>query len=123
MDKLVSMKIEKDAAEKLYGEPTVGMPEMQYPYGLKICLDEASLSKLGIQELPEVGQKMTIEALVEVVSVSKYDTKQSGVDRKVDLQITDMELGEGTDAQEDAAEAAKAPLTAGAFYGAPEQRG
>lgn len=121
---MVSMKMEKDAAQKLYGEPTLGMPEMEYPYGLKICLDEASIQKLGLQEMPQIGAKMKIEAIVEVCAVSKYDTKESGQQRKIDLQITDMEIEKGEVEESKPVQAqGQPPISPNAFYGGPEYRG
>lgn len=57
------------------------------------------LLKLGISELPPVGTKFTLTAIVEVTSnVSREN--QEGRESNLDLQITDMELNaaERTDA-------------------------
>ena len=86
-----SMKVgkkEQSAVEKLYE------PEQQdYPYGLTIELDDETLKKLGITELPEIRNKMLLAANIEVRSTSE-SKNDSGRDHKnVSLQITDMELG------------------------------
>jgi hypothetical protein len=62
-----------------------------YPWGLSIYLDNETLAKLGITQLPDVGSKLTLTALVEVSSNSQRQT-QEGKTVNMDLQITDMEL-------------------------------
>lgn len=64
-----------------------------YPYGTRICLDDSSLKKLGISNLPPVGTKMTVKAIVEVCSTSEYDSVDGGARMSLDLQVTDIELG------------------------------
>jgi hypothetical protein len=76
-----------EVAEKESDEP-------QYPYGLCIHLEQDQLDKLGIKELPEVGAKMMLHANAYVKTVSEYST-QSGQDRRVELQITQLEISEG----------------------------
>jgi len=49
------------------------MPKMEkqkYPYGLTMHLDEEVMSKLGLKDLPEVGTKLVLAAVVNVESVS-----------------------------------------------------
>lgn len=62
-----------------------------YPYGLRVCLNEESLKKLGVSSLPSVGTTMRLEAVVEVCSASENQTAK-GSERNLDLQITDMQL-------------------------------
>lgn len=62
-----------------------------YPYGLCLYLDNESLAKLGITDLPDVGTRLTLHAIVEVTSNSQRQT-QDGKTVNMDLQITDMEL-------------------------------
>jgi len=93
MAKLVSLKLTpKEATE--YSDPTpANAPE--YSYGTKICLCADDIEKLGITEMPAVGQVMTIEARVEVCAVSAYEN-QGGADRNISLQITDMAITSGS---------------------------
>lgn len=63
----------------------------EYPYGLRVCLDGESMDKLGLKELPDVGTKMKLVAIVEVVG-ARIDKGQDREYKNVDLQITDMEL-------------------------------
>lgn len=62
----------------------------EYPYGLRIDLNNESLDKLGIKELPEIGETMVMMAKVEVVSVGSHAHKGGDKHRNVDLQITEM---------------------------------
>ncbi len=88
---LNSMKVTKSEAKKEFESVSVDTPE--YPYGLRIDLNNESLEKLGIADLPKVGEKMTVLAKVEVRSSSQSSYKE-GEDRKnVSLQITDMSVG------------------------------
>lgn len=118
---LKSMKIEKEAAEKMYGPATAVAEAPQYPYGLRLSLDNAALEKLGI-EMPEVGDKMKMLAQVEVVGTSAYDAKEGGKRLSVELQITDMGIKE-MEEKEESGEEVKPPPSPDAFYGAPEMRG
>jgi hypothetical protein len=65
----------------------------KYPYGTKICLDAQTLRKLAIGEgtIPQVGEKMMLNAQVEVVEVSKSED-QIEAGYSIELQITGMEF-------------------------------
>lgn len=64
-----------------------------YPWGLRIELNDESMKKLGMEKLPDVGEKMMLRANVVVERVSQNDTKE-GKRQDMSLQITEMELGE-----------------------------
>ncbi len=86
---LVSMKRAPDG-QPLHGLLAEG-PQEEYPYGLCVCLTEAEISKLNMA-MPKVGQEMELEAKIVVRSVSINNNAQTGIDRRVELQITDLEL-------------------------------
>lgn len=65
--------------------------EQEFPFGLRLHLNNETLDKLGM-EMPEMGEVMTLVARVEVVSLSENSSKESEDRKDVDLQITDMEL-------------------------------
>lgn len=65
----------------------------KYPYGLKLCLDEAILDKLDLDSLPKVGTRMVLSALVEVCSTSQRQESDGDKVRNLDLQIVKMGLG------------------------------
>ena len=99
MENMVPMKVDHEKAEESYEEKSLAVPQMDYPYGRKICLDETSIQKLGLGELPKVGAQMKVVALCSVVSVSSYQNSEDGPQRSIDLQITDMGLGEAKSAK------------------------
>jgi len=71
---MINMKMEKE--------------EMgEYSYGLCIRLDKEAMEKLSMKEMPKLGDKMMIHAMVEVKM-----TTESEYNRAVELQITDMEF-------------------------------
>jgi hypothetical protein len=87
---LVDMKLSPSDAqpEKDYGsEPS----KPEYPCGLRVCLDEVALQKLGIDKLPQVGESMMLQAKVEVCAVRQNES-QDGVERGIDYQIVAMSL-------------------------------
>lgn len=88
---MIDMKL-KPEAKTMLGEP-VQMDAPEYPYGLRICLDNDSLTKLGITELPAIDAEFKVTALACVVSVSQHESQGSDKPhRSVDLQIEMMEL-------------------------------
>lgn len=87
---MISMKTSKKDNE--VASDSMDAPE--YPYGLRIVLDNEILEKLGITALPEVGERMHLVAHVTVRSVSEYEHQGEGLLRSVELQITDMTVGE-----------------------------
>ena len=97
-DKLHSLKLEKGEYE---GPSMISSPE--YPYGLEICLDECTLEKLGIEELPKVGDMVMISAMAKVCAVSEREMRDDEMDRRMSLQITEMGLGAPKKAIEDEA--------------------
>ena len=89
MQKLVSMKIDKKAREKMAEPSTLLSDAPIYPYGLQLRLDEEALDKLGEDHLPEVGGTVMVLAKAKVTSVSSNES-DSGKRRNVELQITDL---------------------------------
>lgn len=87
-----NMKMSKEEAKEYGYNGSIAMDAPQYPYGLRIDLDDQSLEKLGIDKLPEVGSTMMIVARVEVQSVSSNKDYKGEPEQRLGLQITDMEL-------------------------------
>lgn len=78
--KLADMELDDD--ESLDAIMPIHMPERpKYPFGLKICLCEGELKKLGL-DLPGVGDVIDLRAFAEVTSVS-----DGAGGRRVELQI------------------------------------
>lgn len=96
---LVSMKMSPEEAKE-YGAIDIGEAP-QYPYGLSIDLDDDALEKLGITALPKVGSEMMITAKCVVKSVSSNQMQGGDAESRVCLQITDMDVGQTENAQND----------------------
>jgi hypothetical protein len=71
----------------------------KYPYGLNIRLEEDSIAKLGLKEMPEAGSVMLVMAKANVDECSVRDT-QEGKRRYICLQITDLSVAPGTPKKE-----------------------
>lgn len=89
--KLTNMKMSAEEADE-YGESTLAeAPE--YPYGLRLSLDDDALDKLGLGEkLPKVGETLTVLAKVDVVHVHVSQDQEGEPESSVQLQITDMSV-------------------------------
>lgn len=98
MAKLTSMAVtaaERKEKEKTWNKPCSSMDGDKYPYGLSVSLENESLEKLGLKNLPKAGTIMTLTAQVKVRSVEDRDSEE-GSRRSMSLQITSMSLEGGT---------------------------
>jgi hypothetical protein len=94
MEDLTNMKMapRKERAET--AAPS-DVHQEEYPYGLRIHLDDEQLKKLGITSLPAVGTEVTLIAKAKVNNVHESTTDGGGgkhAYRSVGLQITDLGL-------------------------------
>lgn len=108
--KLVSMKRSKKERNREQKEMDATSPSMEeYPYGLSLHLDNDSLDKLGIGQLPKVGKKFRLHAECEVKSASLHE-RNGKRNRDLTLQVTRLALASnptsGVDALEDGLEQA-----------------
>lgn len=99
MEKMKSMKLSK--SENGGNEVALSSPEMKYPYGLRLELNDETMKKLGLEKLPEVGEKLELHAKVVVERVSQSDTKEGGKRQDMSLQITDMCFGDYEEDEEE----------------------
>lgn len=104
--KMMSMKrTAQDKRKDMGATASVDAIRPDYPWGLTIHLEADELNKLGMKEMPEAGCCMMLVATVHVTRVQV--TAAAGVkpgddhERSVDLQITDMMLGEMPEGEED----------------------
>lgn len=72
----------------------------KYPYGLALYLDDETLAKLGITDLPKVGSTMQAQITVTITGTSQRATQSSKEGESlrtcVDMQITDMDFAPAT---------------------------
>lgn len=70
--------------------PEMEMRPSDYPWGLCLHLCSEELEKLGIKELPAIGQSVQIAGAAVVVAL-----RQDGDVRSMELQITDLGVDAG----------------------------
>jgi hypothetical protein len=73
----------------------------KYPYGLRLDLNAEVMKKLGLTSLPKTGTEVTISACAKVVSTSVND-RDGKSEKRMELQITSMEVGGEEESAEDA---------------------
>lgn len=88
--KLVPMK-NPPAAKPQTAEVAADYRDPDYPYGLRISLDEEQLAALGLASLPAVGGPVGLEAAALVISASEQQV-DGQPRRSLELQITDLAL-------------------------------
>lgn len=84
--KMADMKMSK-AQQKETMPQAADSP--QYPYGLQIRLDNASLDKLGMTKLPKVGTKVMVHGMGVITSVSQHESKNND-SRNVEIQLHEL---------------------------------
>ncbi len=102
---MVSMELDDEA--KLDMAMPIPMPERpDYPYGLRICLTDKEMAKLGLDPADAVkGSMIHLHAIARVTDVTISDGAM-GKSARAELQITDMCCVESEDAENDMAEQA-----------------
>lgn len=79
-----------------------------YPSGTRLSLGEDEIGKLGMKELPKVGQKMHVRAHAVVHSVSRDERTGGKPHRRLELQVQKLSVeprgksGADADSMEDA---------------------
>lgn len=81
------MKVTRDERK----EYPMDMPKEDYPYGLRLHLDDESLKKLALENLPELGTEMKLTAVV-VVKGKSMSEHENHKHKNLELQITEMDL-------------------------------
>jgi len=84
IDMRISEMEKKDAAET-----SVLNDSANYPYSLRIYLGPEEVKKLQLKN-PQIGQKMQLEAMVEIVAVSNENTKGDQDQISVTIQMQEM---------------------------------
>lgn len=85
VDMKYTAKEKKDEATEMMGKP------QDYPWGLAIRLEQEELDKLGIKDLPSVGDEVHINAVGMITGVNQ--NKQGGeTETCVAIQITYLQV-------------------------------
>ena len=92
-----SMKM-TPAESKMASPEVASMKREEYPYGLRLTLNQEVLTKLGI-ELPQVGEQVKGCFVAEVKSCYASES-ENGKQASCELQITEMEIDEESDVAE-----------------------
>lgn len=88
--RMVDMELSDDA--QLDAVMPIPMPEKpKYPYGLRICLTEDELEKLGLEADCEIGDVIDLRAFAVVTCVSQNET-DNGKCARVELQIQKLSI-------------------------------
>jgi len=82
----------KRSKSEMQGENPTGAAADPYPYGTRISLGEEELGKLGMKDLPKVGQKMHVRAHAVVHSASSEERAGGKKHRRLELQIHKIAL-------------------------------
>jgi hypothetical protein len=87
-------KADEKARKARFSNGCIGSSDVdEYPWSLRLTLNDEELKKLGISSLPKAGTKMSLTAEVSVTSVRSSERISGGDDRSIELQITKMDLG------------------------------
>lgn len=83
--KLIDMKL--NAEEKAEYGPQTPLCDSDYPYGLRITLDDDAISEV-FKKMPEVGESRMLCVMVTVCTLSQYEKEGSENEKTMGLQIT-----------------------------------
>jgi hypothetical protein len=89
--KLVSMKKEGGHGKDCHCCEVApsGCSEPDYPWGMRISLEEDQVAALGMKTMPAVGAPVGIEAVAMVIGVNE-EQRDGKTLRRLELQITDL---------------------------------
>lgn len=94
MTKLIDMAYTKAELKEEKSEMCCG-PDGQpapYPWGLCIRLEKKELDKLGMKQLPDIGEEFHFMAVAKVTSVNQSAREGQDEETSVGLQITMMQV-------------------------------
>lgn len=87
--KMVSLELDdEDQLDTVMPLPMAERPK--YPFGLRICLTEKELEKLGLDADCDIGDVIDIRAFARVTSVSVNQMENGDESCRVELQIEEM---------------------------------
>lgn len=76
--------------EKMY--PTMAVEPDEYPYGLRVSLDDPQLDALGLSDLPKGGTEVTMHAKGHVVSRTEHEGDDGKTRKSLGIQITHLHV-------------------------------
>lgn len=85
--KMMDMKISKEQAKKMSSPAVVSGKTDEFPYGLRISLDNETLKKLEHIASLNIGDEVQIMAVGCVVSKDSRETQDGKEDRSMSIQI------------------------------------
>ena len=91
---LSSMKRDAQSARQAETAIAAEVEAPEYPWGLTVTLEEEELKRVGIKDTYEAGEVLELWARVTVKSFTEEDPETQGTQRRLELQMTDMELKE-----------------------------
>lgn len=106
--KLTSLKLSPKEAKEDMGVPTAAgsMKDKgpRYPYGMELRLDTETLDKLGLDLSKfKVGESCSLEAKGIVIRISESQMQGGKDSRNLEIQITDIGIGEDKAAKKEKA--------------------
>lgn len=96
---MVSMKLPKKKRRRSYASPVSSLPE--YPWGTTITLENDALKKLGITDLPEIGEEVMLHGMGKVTRLAESSSAVGKDNKSVEIQLTRMEVAFGEDAEDE----------------------
>lgn len=98
---LVDLKLSPADKKSEMEERMAGPDAMpDYPYGMCLMIDKDELDKLGMTELPEVGDELNITAIAKVTQVRQSAVEGQDDESSISIQIMKMELTDSDEATE-----------------------
>ena len=94
--KMTDMKMAAGERKKMMPTTVETSKGPSYPWGLVISLDAASMDKMGIKEMPEVGVECEIHGVGKVTRVSE-SASPGRKDRSMEIQITKLAVAHEDD--------------------------
>ncbi len=94
---MINLKLPKPKKSDKNNQPVDMEYYEEYPHGLCLTLQNEQIDNLGINLKDcEVGESYTIHAKAKLTQIRQKETEGEGKkDRRIELQITDMEIDQG----------------------------
>jgi hypothetical protein len=82
---LVDLKLHKKTEKEL--KKTMEVDQPSYPYGFRLSFDAEQIKKLPQLEKVKFGEKVTIQAVGEVMEIRKIDRQKDNSQFSVEIQL------------------------------------